>query len=166
MSVAPVAAHQNHPILFVRSNVLPEPTRAQLDQQAPSTATVIGGELAVSADVASEVDALVDDVDRVGGATRYHTSAAVVDLGLSAGLSADTLWVARSDGWVDALVAGPAVARAGDSFVLVPSTDLDVAPVIRNWIAAHADTINEIVITGGPVAVSGLVSSQLADLIE
>lgn len=165
VSVAPVAAHQNHPILFVRSDVLPEPTRAQLQSQAPSSATVIGGELAVSDSVASEVDAIVGDVDRVGGATRFHTAVAVADLGLAAGLSADTLWVARGDGWVDALVAGPAVARAGDSFVLVPSSDLDVAPVVQDWIADHADTITEIVIAGGPVAVSELVAQQLADLV-
>lgn len=30
VSVAPLAAHQNHPILFVRSDLLPDPTRAQL----------------------------------------------------------------------------------------------------------------------------------------
>lgn len=166
VSVAPVAAHGNHPILFVRSDALPAPTRAQLQEQAPTSATIIGGEVAVSDAVEADVDDVVGNVDRIAGATRYDTSVAVAEAGLAAGLSVETLWVARSDNWVDALVAGPAVARAGDSFVLVPPDDLATAPVVRDWIADHADTIASVVITGGSDAISEVVEQQLDDLVD
>jgi CSLREA domain-containing protein len=165
VSVSSLAAFQGHPILFVLADDLPQPTRAHLAAHV-STATIVGGRVAVSSRIADEIDGLVGVVDRIAGPDRYATGLAIADASVAAGLTPDTLWVARGDNWVDALVAGPAVARAGDVFLLVPPTDLANAPAVQSWIAARADVIDMVRIMGGEQAVSAVVEQQLLTLID
>lgn len=163
VAVGHLAASTGSPILLVSTDHLPDPTVRRLGGRA--TATVVGGTASVGELVMSDIGLLVGSVDRVAGPDRYATSALVADLGRSLGLTAEEVWLARGDDWVDALAAGPAVAAAGAVFLLVAPTDLVDSPATADWVSANAADVDRIVVMGGPDAVAEAVVEALLDLL-
>ena len=163
VAVGHLAAHTGSPILLVSTDHLPDTTVRRLDGRG--TATVVGGTASVGELVMSDIGLLVGSVERVAGPDRYATSALVADLGRSLGLTAEEVWLARGDDWVDALAAGPAVAAAGAVFLLVAPTDLADSPATADWVSANAADVDRVVVMGGPDAVAEAVVEALLDLL-
>ena len=163
VTVGHLAAHLGSPILLVSTDHLPDATIRRLGGRAG--ATIVGGTASVDVLVESDIRLLVETVDRVAGADRYATSALVADLGLAEGLDPGEVWLARGDGWVDALSAGPAVAAAGAPFLLVAPTALADSPATADWVSANAADVGRLVVLGGPTAVSEAVVEALLDLL-
>jgi extracellular elastinolytic metalloproteinase len=163
LAVAPLAAHTGTPILLVHSDALPAPTRRALEGKR--LATVVGGPTAVSQRVFTEIDAVATTTERVAGDDRYATAVAVAGRAESTGMGVGHVFAATGEEFVDALVAGPAVAREGGVFVLVPPADLDRSPAVRRFLDERARRIAQITIVGGPAAVSDRVEQQLAAIM-
>jgi len=105
------------PVLLVRTDHLPNATAAALTALTPSEIRVLGGEDAVSADVAT---ALGDygTVTRIAGDNRYETAVQIT----SDYPSAATVYLASGQQWPDAL-AGGALAGATDQPLLLTKVD-------------------------------------------
>jgi putative cell wall-binding protein len=73
----PVAAQLAAPLLLVTATSLPGATAAELRRLGPQKVFIIGSPGDVSSDVESRIKAIVPDVERVSGADRYATAAAV-----------------------------------------------------------------------------------------
>lgn len=159
LAVGPVAAHQQRPILLVTTDTLPDRTRAALESKA--SATIVGGTAAVSADVAAAVDEEVGEVDRVAGADRYRTAAAVTEVARAAGMDPTTTWFATGRRFADALAAAPAVAKAGAVFMLVDGEDYANSPATDDYIHAVDHTLDVIVIAGGRLAITAGVQDAI-----
>ena len=101
-------------------------------------------------------DIAVSLVERVAGADRYGTAAAVSATGFSPGVS--TVFVATGTNFPDALAGGPAAARLGAPILLTRRDSLPEATAAE--IARLAP--RRIVVLGGPGAVSDAVVSHLA----
>ncbi|CAA7602236.1 GDSL-like Lipase/Acylhydrolase family [Acididesulfobacillus acetoxydans] len=78
LTVAAYAAAQGCPILPVPSDSLPGPVRDYLAALKPAKIIIVGGEGAVSAEVAQELKTLAGTVVRYGGTDRYATSRALL----------------------------------------------------------------------------------------
>jgi putative cell wall-binding protein len=146
----PAADESDGTVLLVTKDVVPSSTRAELQRLGPDEVVVLGGPGAVSDAVVNELGAR-----RIAGDSRYGTAAAI---------SADTfdpgvpvVYIATGESFPDALAGAAAGALAGGPVLLVthdaiPSeTDVELRRLLPQ----------QIVILGGPAAVSDDVESSL-----
>jgi len=143
------------PVLLTRADRLPSATIDALDALDPSTVVVLGGENVVEPSVAEDLEDY-GDVERVGGVTRYDTSA---EIAKRSGRNIETVYIASGDegSFADALGAG---ALAGSQGVPVLLTRPDR---VDEYTQAALDYLDptEVVVIGGPGAVSDTVYTAL-----
>lgn len=151
----PLAKANGAPILLTARDALPGETTDELDRRGATTAIVVGGPSAVSANVENALKSRGMSVSRVFGADRYATAAAVAnELPAS-----DTAVVASglTANLVDALAAGPAAASAGHPVLL---TDPNTLPDATRA-ALEERSVTKTLVVGGETAVSPQVMEQL-----
>ena len=144
------------PVLLTRQDRIPAQTTEALKALGAKRVILVGGETAVSAKVADELEASGLSVERISGANRYETSANVAK---DFGTGVDTLYVASGDdkAFADAL-AGSALAGSKDVPVLLTRGD-KVLPVTRNAVRSLAP--KKVVVLGGDDVVSQKVADEL-----
>lgn len=153
-AAAPLVAAADAVLLLTRPDRLPDATRDALEQRQPARVVVLGGTAAVSAAVADEVAALGPAVERLGGRDRFDTAVRIARRLPDPA----TVLVASGRGFADALAVGPVAADDGAPILLVePDT-------IPPTVASLLDTLtpDEVVVVGGPAAVSDAVVADLA----
>jgi putative cell wall-binding protein len=158
LSVASLAAAEGVPVLLTAPTELPRDTRETLDALRPSATLVLGGPSAVSEEVAGRLP----NVTRVAGANRYETSGRIADLFLSRTGTAGTVFVATGRDFPDALVAGPFAGRQRGPILLVDGRDAAGSPATFAYLRDNASRIDQIVVLGGPQAVSDEVLDELS----
>jgi putative cell wall-binding protein len=166
LSASALAAHQRAPILLTPTDRL-APTVAQaLSRLRPAHIRIVGGEAAVGPAVAAEARTVAgaSSVERLSGPNRFATSVAVADAGIRAGLTGTGAWVATGRAFPDALVAGPAAARAGMPLLLLDGVSSTGAPEARSFLEGRRASLRSIVVLGGEAAVTGPVSESLRSL--
>ena len=111
------AAYQSFPMLLTGTNSLAAETQAALENDSIQQVIVLGGPLAVSDNVVSQIEALGITVVRIAGADFTDSGQMLAQFELaSVNLSGTTdglgwnptyITVARGDNWSDAITAGP-----------------------------------------------------------
>ncbi len=113
----PAAGTAGAPILLVREHV-PAVTAAELERLRPSKIVILGGPVAVSERVKSDLARYTPgSVTRLAGHDRYATAAAVSASAFPGG--ADTAFVAIGTNFPDAVAAGAAAYELGGPLLLV-----------------------------------------------
>lgn len=143
------------PVLLTRPGALPPATAQALAVLQPAQVVIIGGPAAVSPAVEATL-AQSYDVERVAGPDRYGTAAAIATR-----FPADTprVYVASGADFPDALAGS---ALAGHEGVPVLLTRPDGVPAATAAALAHFTNPDlEVVVLGGPVAVSDAVFAAL-----
>lgn len=79
LSAASFASFARAPLLLVRRSTVPLATETVLGELGLERVVLVGGSAALSEDVESSLGALVGEVSRLGGASRYETSRLVAD---------------------------------------------------------------------------------------
>ena len=120
---------------------------------------IIGGELAVSKAVESQLQAMGITVSRISGASRFATSSAIAGKYFAA---SENAIVSNGRGFVDALAAVPLAVKQNAPILLVEKDSLPV--VMSNYLGSSS--IKNITITGGELAVSSTVKNQIISSIE
>jgi putative cell wall-binding protein len=149
----PLAVELDAPILLTEPDALSPQTAEEIDRVTGGDGTVVilGGEVAVSADVEQAlVDAGYDTV-RYGGENRFETAVEIATEGLD---SPSNAFVADGGSFQDPLVAGPAAA-VNDGAVLL--TDGDTVPAETQ---AYLDGTTGTVFAIGPEAVAALPDAE------
>ncbi len=146
------------PVLLTESGRLPASTAAALD--GTSSLTVVGGTAAISDGVAAEARRHTRRVQRVSGPTRYETALAVADV-LRDRTDRSTVWAATGREWADAVTAGPAVARAGNLFVLIDGLEGGGDPSVGRWLWRNGAEIQAARVLGGSAAVTSGAEQRL-----
>lgn len=167
VSAGAAAARQGQPILLVRSTMIPTGTADAIDDNAITAATIVGGPAAVSADVESDLAALVGGaaaVTRLSGPDRFGTSAAVAEAEI-ADIGTGFLWIATGLAFPDALAAGPAAAAGPDILLLVHGQDPTRGTASTDWITANKDSLVAVRTVGGVAAVSAAVEQAVKDIL-
>lgn len=160
LTVSPLAAFQGRAILLAATDTLPDETSAALEGRA--SATIVGGEAAISAEVAAAVDEQADVVRRVFGDSRFGTALAVSRLARDAGMEASQVWIVTGGAFPDGLAAGPIVAKHGAVLTLVP-VDLDDSPAVHAFVHEVDTALAQLTIVGGTAAIPGDTVRQFVD---
>lgn len=156
LAATPVVSDRSGTLLLTEHDVLPEATREWLAARDVGRVVVLGGTAAVSEAVVDELAGLADEVVRIAGADRFATAAA-----LARTLpEADVVHVASGRAFPDALSLGPVAARAGSPVLLVERDAVPDATAAE----LRRRAPDEVVVAGGPAAVSDDVLDALADL--
>jgi putative cell wall-binding protein len=151
------------PLLLTATAALSEATAAELARLGVKRVTILGGESAVSAAVATALRTAGYQVSRLAGAGRVETAVAVA----SSRPASRTVILARASsgadatqGFADALAAGAWAAASGFPVLLSDTAALS-APTAAYLRAARVGTV---MIVGGTGAVSAQVERQLLGL--
>lgn len=152
------------PILLTRTDTLSDHVADEIVRLGADTVIVLGGEGAVSAAVAAELGELpgIIGVERISGANRYETAAAVVTRTIEE-LGDDwdgTAFVSTGAAFPDALGASPLAAAQGWPIYLVGADAATHADAVG---AMLEDGVTRAVVLGGTGAVPEGVQSSLTD---
>lgn len=165
LSVSGLAAWQGRPILLTLRDRLPDATATTIRDMGITDVIVVGGEGAVSSAVVDQLRALGVTVDRVSGPDRFATSVAVANLAATAGMSSADVFVATGLAFPDALVAGPAVAAADGTMVLVHGRNPSGASASMDWFRAVVGDVEQVWFLGGDAAVAPAVRDAVEDIL-
>lgn len=122
---------------------------------------VVGGDHALGTDVVDAVEDGGHGPVRLGGATRYETSAEVFRAAVAAGMDPSAVWLATGADWPDALGAGPVVGSAGATFLLVGGDDLAASGPTLAVLEEIGAEVRSVVLVGGEAALSPAVEDQI-----
>jgi glucose/arabinose dehydrogenase len=151
------AARHTMPVLLVGPNSIPAATKAELNRLKPQTIFLLGGTGAVSEAVRAELVgyAATGNVERLSGADRYGTAAAISNRFFGVGPPA--AFVATGAGFADALAGAPAAAVNSAPLLLVGTNSIPAST------HAELQRLNpgQIFVLGGPGVVSPAVAAQL-----
>ena len=156
---------RERPLLLVpREGPLPPQVRSELQRLAPSSAVVLGGTAAVSAQVEAELQDLGLSTERRAGGSRIETAIAVAAAEAPA---AETAILARafgadgtsdpSQGFADTLAGGGMAARTGWPILLTQTEAL--SPATRDYL--EASQVRRVEILGGTAAIGTAVEEEL-----
>ena len=157
-----LAVAENAPLLLTDRDRLPTAVESELRRLGVEDVIILGGEQAVSAAVADRLDELGLRVERIAGDDRFATAAAIAarvgaaDTGevvLTLGAAADP-----NRAWPDALSAG-ALAASPDRLPVLLTRGDAVPPATMD--ALRDLDASEVLLLGGPVAISSAAEDQL-----
>lgn len=155
------AGRQGGPILLVRSTSIPSATATELARLKPGRIVVLGGTSAISAAVATNLQAYATSgsVTRLAGADRYATSLAI-SKATTGNDAPRTVYVATGASFADGLSGTPVAARANGPLLIVPGGSL-TAPVAAELLRLNPPRI---IILGGTSAISSAIAAEIAAL--
>lgn len=159
LAAAAAAGMEDSSVLLTRSDLLPSATSAELERLSPETVYVIGGEGAVSAEVATAAGADAGEVVRLGGTNRYGTAAAVATEFFPT--PAPGAFLATGVEFPDALAAAP-VAANNTMAVLLTRPDRLPSDTVEAMTALRAQMVH---IVGGYGAVNLSVQEALEEVV-
>ena len=148
---APLAVHLGAPLLLSSRDALSSVTADEVRRLGASEAVLLGGDAALSSQVATDLENLGLGVRRVRGVNRFATAVAIKGEMPS---GTDVL-VARGDGFADALAAS-ALGAATTTPVLLAQEDALPAAT-----AAALDDGDSVTIVGGEAAIGPEVAAAL-----
>ena len=151
------------PIITTSPTALSAEAVDQIEALGVEEVIIVGGESAVSADVADELADILGDskaVDRVYGANRYETASAIVEEAADVYGGGDTAILAWGGNYADALCASPIAYAAGYPILLTKTDELPATTLA----ALEDGGYGTVVIVGGTSAVSQAVEDEVAAL--
>lgn len=148
---------QGAPVLLTRTSSLPDVVETELARLDPSVIVILGGETAVSAEVAEAAEGHAATVARVGGANRYETAALIADWAFDPGVP--VAYLASGSDYPDA-IAGAAAAGFTDGPVLLTKPDVLSEEAAEKLEALEPERI---IVLGGPAAVAETVATAASD---
>ncbi|MBN2847640.1 MAG: cell wall-binding repeat-containing protein [Coriobacteriia bacterium] len=160
LSASGLAGAYDGPLLLTAPTALPDTVRQTIIDLGASKVFIVGGTSAVTLAVEQAVDGIAGvSVERIAGADRYATAAAVADaIEEHAGAAfAGRAFIARGDNFADALAVAPFAYSQGIPVLLTGSTTLSAA----TGSAVTRLGVSECVIAGGTAAVSSGVEAAL-----
>ena len=160
LSIGPVAALGDAPVLLVMTDDIPAETLVELSRLSPGRIVIIGGPVAVSDAVATRLGTYAaQPVERLAGHDRYGTATEVSRSLFSTG-SVHEVFVATGHSSPDALASGTAATASPGPVLLTRATDLPTV-VSDELIRLNPDRV---VIVGGIDAVSPGVEQAIVAL--
>ncbi|MHB9004043.1 MAG: OmpL47-type beta-barrel domain-containing protein [Coriobacteriia bacterium] len=162
LAASPVAYANRLPVLLVRTTSVPASTRAVLAGMSAPQAVVVGGVAAISDPVAAS---LLIPVERVQGADRYATAAAVASWAVREDLAhARFAALATGAAFPDALTGGAAMGALNGTVLLTAPTTLPSAT--SAWFTTNAGTLETVTVLGGESAVTARVVDAVRGLLR
>ncbi|MDE0320608.1 MAG: cell wall-binding repeat-containing protein [Acidimicrobiaceae bacterium] len=168
VTAAGLAGNLNAAVLLTRSNQLPHNVARFIDEHNVTDMVVVGGTAAVPDSIVTAIESLGSrpTVERIAGADRYATAAAIGDrLGgpnptwCGSDQSAAILVNGGAEGRADAVVSGPMAFRLGLPILLTGADELpeSTASFLTD------NKVERVVVVGGMGAVSDGIVNELVE---
>ena len=165
LAAGAVSSGAGIPLLLVGRDHLPSATADALAALDPEDVILVGGTAAVTDDVAEALDEAAGRVERIAGADRYGTAAALAGVAIDRfGFGVSQFNLASGDRFADALgLAALAGRTVPIPTPLLLSPGAAAAPATTALIEARSDcTTRRIVVAGGEQAVDDTTVSSYA----
>lgn len=162
VAAAGLAARRGWPVLLARRDEMPGATIAAARAAGVTTAVLVGG-TAVLSDAAARQAAALGTVQRLAGASRYETSAAVTANGAGDGFG--DLLVVTGTNYPDALAAAPLAARTGAQVVLVDGSGGGADRAVLELLRARRSEVGDVRVLGGELAVDRRAEAGVASAL-
>ncbi|AGA70633.1 cell wall-binding protein [Desulfitobacterium dichloroeliminans LMG P-21439] len=138
LSIASIAGIKQMPILLTESGALPQETWTALKALNPKKIYLIGGEgviaPAVATDLQEQLKLAGPVIERLSGASRYDTMAAVAAAFAGEGQG---LAFATGQDFPDALTGAALAVRLNSKVILIPQGPIEAYPRLKETIAQH-----------------------------
>ena len=154
LSATSLAFKKNAGILLSRQHALPASIKNSLENYP--NPTLIGGESALSSQVAKELTAMGKTPKRIFGRNRYETALAIA----KESDPSPVLFIASGENFPDALTASSMASQYNAPILLSPGNTLPVS--VGNYIKANKP--KEIILLGGETVLSQNVENQLKNI--
>ncbi len=158
----PLAVRSAGPLLLTPTDEVAPAVADEIERLGATTAILLGGEAALSSEVASDLEAMDVTVERVGGANRFATAALIAE---RLGYSSEVLVTEGANpdprrGWPDALSAAAMGSGLGEPILLATRDSLPQET------ADAISSTQDVTVIGGPAAVSDEVLTALEPLAD
>lgn len=161
LAAASIAGINDSPVLLTGKDALPTQTADAIKLLGANKAILLGGEAAVSSNVANSLAGMGLEVSRIQGQTREQTAALIAEDVVSQS-SPDTIIIANGYVPWDSLSVSPYAYSNGFPILLTSSNGLLSDDVLKSIHAMPG--IKKAIVVGGPNAVNEGISAQLGDL--
>lgn len=148
LAAGPLAAIGGRVVLLTRPDDLPAETVEALAAINPSRVIVVGGEAAVGPEVVAALPEGVV-VERIGGASRFETAAALVERTIREGGFTDRVFIVDALNFPDALAAGTAVAHLGGMLLPLAPSGIRDSGACAEVLIDRADAYVDVTFVGG-----------------
>lgn len=157
LSVTPLAAYKNSPILLTPAEKLPEETKEEIRRLNPKNVIVVGGSGVVSENIVNEIRAMgISNIERLGGKTRFLTSLAIAEYIDKNCYDVNNVVISNGLGEADALSISAAAGRDKMPIILVEKDSIPME--IYNWLKGE-DLNNGYIIGGTGVVTDNVLRS-------
>lgn len=165
LACAPYGFAHKMPVLLTRPGSLSGATKSAIVDLKVADVMLAGGTPAVSASVASAIDAIPGvHVTRLAGGDRYATAGVIAQDAVDRGWATwGYVGIATGRDFPDSLVGGPACGRNGG--VLLMTSPSTLSGPTRAQIMLHSSSVLRIGIFGSTSVVSSDVASELGSLL-
>lgn len=161
LAAAPLAAKAGWPIYLSTAEGIAPETQESMDDAGVTRLMILGGYGVVPASVSAQTDVTAE---RISGANRYATAAAVATWGVeNLGLGWNNLALATGENYPDALAAGASQGRRNS--VMLLSTCDELHPATATTLITNRTKIGCVSYVGGPNAVSPTVRASVASIL-
>ncbi len=163
LASAGLASLRDAPVLLTGNAEVPQDVLDEIVRVLGDDGTVflLGGESAIAPSVADTLTALGFEVVRISGADRIETALGIAEFLVASGAEFDEVVVASAGDFPDALAGAALAARTGAPILLTGGDVLD--PRVRAFLTGLGTDV-DVLVTGGPAAVSDAVVAELEGL--
>lgn len=159
LSIGPVSAMKNDPVLLTRPDRLPDGTVKALRDLKVEKVTIIGGKLSVSEDVVALLENMEIEIkERIAGDRREDTAAEIASKYFE---DYDTALVAYGWKYADALVGGYVGAKINAPILL--TNRFNLAKVTENFLK---DNVSKAYVLGGKTVVSEEIFKEIEEAVN
>ncbi|GAB4286209.1 MAG: hypothetical protein Kow0067_09850 [Coriobacteriia bacterium] len=152
LSASALAGVYDGPLLLTPRDTIAPGVMAELDRLGATGVTIVGGTSAVSSVVEAQLRSAGLTVRRIPGSDRYRTASAVAAT-VRAASGSKIAFVARGDGFADALAVSPLAYAEGIPILLVEPDSIPAGTSFSG--------VSSVVIAGGTSAVSSAVERSI-----
>jgi putative cell wall-binding protein len=178
LAAGPVSYREDYPLVLVPPSGLGDTEKVTLRALGATSAVILGGTNAVPYAIEQQLDAMgVTVTQRLAGNDRTETAAMVASWEMD-GIPAmapyaslprldffgSGVYLARGDGFADALAAGPIAGMLGNPILLTSSPN-QLGQGAANYLTSHHLSVSQVQAIGGTSAVSdSTLAAAVADL--
>ncbi len=173
VSAAGIAAAHGWPILLTTTNVVPQVTVDAWRDLGVERLVLVGGTGVIGENIETWAaangrcgSAAGCEVERLAGRDRYATSVATVERSIDAGgASVANVLLGTGTTYPDALASGPLAARLRGIALLVDGSGHEADAASREFLAEHADDVDDVAILGGRAAVTSAADRAIQEAL-
>ena len=151
------ASTMNMPLLMTATDTLPEATLNELERLGVQSVQIIGGNLAVGAEVEDMLETQGIAVERIYGNTRYETNATLMQKTYA---TAKRAFLVSGENFADGLSVVPITLQQETPLLLTQAKNV---PNATKQVMTELG-VTEVVIVGGKLAISEAVEQELTEM--